>query len=437
MPGRADPQFCAADFDRPLHGVISNLTGQPAQANRNLTGTPGFVRVRPTMSIVDPQRAPLTHRERFRRQMHYQSIDRGVHWEFGYLQETIARWHQEGLPSEITAGEGPGSVEAYFGVDPSRRLPVMMGIHPNWEGETKILERKKDSAIVQRPDGTILEEKTAGIKTIPHYIKFPIANRNDWQRYKERLDPNHPDRKKVNWKALGEELRHCDVPVGVWIGSFFGWPRDWIGFENIGLMVYDDRPLIEEIVGTLADLFCSQLEMALSEVAVDFAAGWEDICFRNGPLISPAMFKEIVIPHVKRVCDLLRQHGCDVIWTDCDGDIRPLVPLWLDAGLNCMFPLEVHPGSDPVWLRKEYGKRILLRGGLEKYKLSKSRPEILAELKRVEKVFAEGGYIPHGDHRIPEDVPYDNYKYYVREKLTMMGWKPQEIRAIWPLRNFK
>lgn len=391
------------------------------------------------MSIIDSNRPALTHRERFRRQMHFQSVDRGVHWEFGYLQETIDRWHNEGLPQDITVGEWGASLESYFGVDPTHSLPVKMGIHPLWEGENKILEKKEHSIVVQRPDGMICEEKSDGIKTIPHYIKFPISNRDDWKRYKERLDPNHPDRKKVDWKKVGEEMRRSDRPVGVWIGSFFGTPRDWIGFENLAMMTYDDRGLVEEIVATLGELIYSQLAAALPEVSVDFAYGWEDICFRNGPMISPTMFKEIVIPHVKRVCDLLRQHGCDVIWTDCDGDIRPLVPLWLDAGLNCMFPLEIQGGSDPVQLRKEYGKRILLRGGLEKYVLTKSRPEILKELKRVEKVFEEGGYIPHGDHRIPEDVSFDNYRYYVREKLTMMGWKQNDMDAIWPLwplRNF-
>jgi uroporphyrinogen decarboxylase len=394
-------------------------------------------RIAMAQSIVDSSRAALTHRERFRRQMHYQTIDRGVHWEFGYLQETMERWHTEGLPAEIMTGEGPGSVEAYFGVDPSGWVPTMMGIYPDFTGEVKVIEKKEHSRIVQLPNGTIQEEKTDGIKTIPHYLKFPISNRDDWKRFKERLNPATPERHKVDWKKTGEELRRADVPVGIWFGSFFGTPRDWIGFEQIALMVYDDRELIEEIVETITQLVCSQLEIALREVQPDFAAGWEDICFRNGPILSPQMFSEIVIPRLKRVIALLRQHGCDVIWTDCDGDIRKLVPLWLDAGLNCMFPLEVHPGSDPVWMRKEYGKRILLRGGLAKYELAKGRREIIAELKRVEKVFADGGYIPHGDHRIPEDVPYDNYKYYIKEKLAMMGWKPDELGGIGPLQNFK
>ena len=391
-------------------------------------------------SIVDPARTVLTHRERFRRQMHYQSIDRGVHWEFGYLSETIDRWHAEGLPPEVHgggAGEGAGSVETYFGVDPAVGLPVKIGLFPGFTGEPVVLEKKEHSEVIQLPDGMILEQKTEGIRTIPHYIKFPIANRDDWKRYKDRLDPASPERHKVDWKAVGEKMRHETRPVGIALGSYFGVPRDWIGFENIALMAYDDRGLLEEIVETITQLIESQLALALAEVQVDFASGWEDICFRNGPIISPKMFSEIVIPRLKRVTSLLRQHGCDVIWTDCDGDIRSLVPLWLEAGLNCMFPLEVFPGSDPVALREQYGRQILLRGGLEKFELSKTRREILAELKRVEKTFEDGGFIPHGDHRIPEDVPYDNYRYYIREKLAMMGWKADDVAAIWPLRTLK
>jgi uroporphyrinogen decarboxylase len=178
-----------------------------------------------------------------------------------------------------------------------------------------------------------------------------------------------------------------------------------------------------------------ELSAALREVEVDFASGWEDICFRGGPIISPAMFKEFVIPQLSRVTALLRRHGVTVIWTDCDGDVTQLVPLWLDAGLNCMFPLEVHPGSDPVKYRRMFGKRILLRGGVAKYQLALGKREILAELKRIAPVLEEGGYIPHGDHRIPEDVPYENYKYYVREKLAMLGFKAEDLERVEPLRT--
>jgi len=383
-------------------------------------------------SIIEADSPRLTHRERFRRVMHFQTVDRIPHWEFGYLPETIERWHAEGLPEQY---KDNGAIEAYFGCDPMAGVPISTGLRPGFEGQVEVLEEKEESRIERHPDGMILEVKTKGISTIPHYIKFPIENRDDWKRFKERLDPDDPVRHQTDYKKIGEELLRSELPIGIGLGSFFGVPRDWIGFENIALMCYDDRALVEEIVATTSDLQYSQLEKALRYCEPDFAAGWEDICFRNGPIISPKMFAEICGPHIKRVCTLLREHGCDVIWTDCDGDVTALVPIWLECGLNCMFPLEVFPGSDPVKYRKMYGHQILLRGGLAKFQFAGTKQEIIDELKRVEHVVDDGAFIPHGDHRIPQDVSYENYKYYVREKLAMLGWRNDEIAQIEPLKG--
>ncbi len=378
-------------------------------------------------SIVDESIRQMTHRERFRRVMHYQRVDRVTHWEFGYLAETKDRWHREGLPEHLRTD---AEIEAHFGVDPSRRVPFHQELIPGFEGEVEVIEETEETRTERLPNGTVQEVQKGDLKTIPHYIRLPIADRDDWHRFKERLDPDSPRRFDHDYRALGEELLRSDVPVGTGIGSYFGTPRNWIGFENISLMVYDDRELVEEIVETLTRVYYRQLQEQLRYIEVDFAAGWEDICFRSGPMISPAMFRKIVGPRLKRVCDLLRLHGCDVIWTDCDGDITELVPVWLECGLNCMFPLEVHPGSDPVKLRRMFGKQLLLRGGIAKYQLAHGKQEILDELKRVEPVVEEGGYIPHGDHRIPQDVSLESYKYYIRNKLALLGWRPDDIAQV-------
>lgn len=383
-------------------------------------------------SVVDRSIGELTHRERFRRVMHFQTVDRVPHWEFGYLDETIERWHTEGLPAEYA---DMGSVERYFGVDPYGWAPTHSTPVPPFDGETEVLEERENSRVERLPDGTVQEVQTKGLTTIPHYLRMPIENRDDWMRFKERLDPQDPRRFETDYAQVGRELLGSDLPIGIGLGSYFGIPRNWIGFENISLMIHDDRPLVEEIVATLGEVYYRQAEAVLRHVEVDFAAGWEDICFRTGPMISPTMFREIVGPHLKRVCDLLRQHGCSVRWTDCDGDVTELVPVWLECGVNCMFPLEVHPGSDPVKFRKMWGRDILLRGGIAKYRLAGSKEDILNELKRVAPVVEEGGFIPHGDHRIPQDVPYENYKYYVREKLAMLGWRDDEVAQIEPLRG--
>ena len=383
-------------------------------------------------SVIEPTSPRLTHRQRFLRCMHFQSVDRVPHWEFGYLDETLQRWHAEGLPPEHNNN---WSVEAYFGVDPVAYIPLAADLNPPFQGETVVVEDRGRTRLLQYPDGSIVEVGKEGQHTIPHYVKFPIATRDDWKRFKERLNPDDPARHQTDYREVGRGLVQSDLPIHVGLGSFFGTPRNWIGFENIALMCYDDRPLVEEIVATLSDLHYSQLKKALRHCEADFAGGWEDICFRNGPMISPRMFREICGPYIKRACDLLRQHGCDVIYTDCDGDVTALVPIWQECGMHAMFPLEVHPGSDPVKYRRMYGHDIQLRGGIDKRKLAGTRQDILNELRRVEKLVEDGAFIPHGDHRIPEDVSYDNYKYYVREKLALLGWRSDEVAGIEPLRN--
>ena len=100
-------------------------------------------------SIVDADMPQLTHRERFRRLMHYQKVDRIPHWEFGYLDETVERWHAEGLPEQY--GDNP-SIETYFGVEPVAYVPFHDGLLPPFGGKVEVLEEKEWSRIEKLPD---------------------------------------------------------------------------------------------------------------------------------------------------------------------------------------------------------------------------------------------------------------------------------------------
>ena len=374
--------------------------------------------------------ATYTHRERFRRLMHYQSVDRGVHHEFGFLKETVERWHNEGLPEQYNSH---AEIEGWFGRDPVRLVPVNLSIHPGFD--RKVLEERETTTVEQHSDGSIVEVQRVGQTTIPHYLKFPIESRADWESFKERLDPEDPVRHEQDYRALAEDFNTCDVPVGVTCGSYIGWIRNWVGFENLALMFYDDRDLVAEMVEHICDLFCRVLAPALEHIEVDYACGWEDICFNSGPLISPPIFRDIVLQPMKRVMTLLRRHGVDIIYTDCDGRVQPLVPLWLEAGMNGMFPCEVNAGSDPVVLRKEYGKDLLLFGGVAKKAIAGTKEDILNEMRRLAPVVEDGAFIPMIDHRCPEYVSFENYRYYQREKLAMLGFTQDEVDAIEPLRG--
>ncbi len=357
----------------------------------------------------------LSPRERFRRCMHFQSLDRIPHMEFGYWKECFAKWHSRGLPNHLNDHE---SVERFFGCERFFELPVVLDLIPPFEPE--VLEERGETQVVRDEQGVIAEVYTNGTSTIPHYFDFPVKDRKTWEEFKERLDPRHPDRYAYDLDGLRSQVRNSNEAVSINVGSMFGKLRDWIGFEQICYLVHDDRPLVEDMVDHMCELVLETITPLLREIEVDVGCGWEDICFNQGPMISPRMFREMLFPRYKRIADILNRHGVTVIFTDCDGNIRPVVSIWLQAGYNCMFPIEVHAGSDPVALRKEYGKDLLLMGGYDKRKLESKR-DILDEWKRLESTVAEGGFIPHVDHRVPVNVDYEDYLYYMKCKKELFG----------------
>ncbi|MCB0123503.1 MAG: hypothetical protein KDE58_14730, partial [Caldilineaceae bacterium] len=131
---------------------------------------------------------------------------------------------------------------------------------------------------------------------------------------------------------------------------------------------------------------------------------------------------QYLVPHYRRITDLLHKHGVDVVWLDCDGDISLLVPMWLDAGVNCMFPLEVGTWrADPIKYRREYGKDLLIMGGFDKHLLQGNKAQIEAEVQRLAPLVDEGGFIGFCDHRVPPDVPLENYLFYLSKVRDIWG----------------
>ena len=361
----------------------------------------------------------MTHRERWLRTMHFEPVDHVPDEEFGYWDNTLTLWHEQGLPREIDTLPKPDS---YFGFAPRAWVPVNQSLLPEFERE--VLDASGDYLLIRDEHGASCEIHASGQDSIPHFVDFLLKGREEWEReFKPRLNPDDPRRlpDESAWQDLKEEWAHRDCPLGIGIGSLYGWMRDWMGFERAAMMVYDDPELVEEIMETITQIVVRTIEWAAPQVQIDFGAGWEDMCFNAGPMISPSTFERLMVPRYRRITELLRQHGCDIVYTDCDGNINALVPLWLEAGINCMFPVEVAAGTDPVALRDRYGKQILLLGGVNKRALIQGKEAIRAELERIEPYVNQGGWIPHVDHRVPPDVTLENYEYYLAAKRDMFG----------------
>ena len=376
----------------------------------------------------------LSARERFNRTMHYQQVDYVSHLEFGYWTECKEDWMREGhLPPALRQPDGSipdRLVEEYFGIEQFERFDARLSAMPL--RPVQVLERTETTVTYRDGIGVLRQDKASGTETIPHFLEFPIRDRPTWEAFRDEfLDPGSPERSysAQELDSLESMTRESTNPVVTELGSYIGKIRDWVGFERLAYLSADDPDLIEEMVAHQATLALTLMPPVLERGFIDAAGGWEDIAFNSGPLLSPRFFIERIMPHMEPVTHLLRQHGIDVIWTDCDGKILKLIPLWMGVGVNCMFPLEVHPGNDPVALKKEYGRDLLIRGGFDKFALWQGREAVLAELCRIEATVADGGFIPHVDHRCPALVSFDTYCYYIWEKCHMLGWPEERIKA--------
>jgi len=356
----------------------------------------------------------MNNRERVKAILNYQPCDRVPVVHFGFWSETVELWTSKGL-----AKEGETHLEL------ARRL----GFDFDWtEGcssadtslrpcfERKVVKEFPDgSKHVQGSDGvTLLQMPDAG--SIPAEISHLLKDRASWEEhYLPRLQycPERVD------KAAFEDLAKsqasiADHPVSLFLGSAIGGIRNWLGVEGLSMLMVDDPELYEEIVNHCGDLMYRCAEDAFSHgIEFDYAHFWEDICFKNGPLVVPSLFDALCGPVYKKLTSLALRHGVKFVSLDCDGKIDALIPTWLENGVNVMFPIEVGTWEASVapW-RAKYGKAILGVGGMDKKVFALDRAAIDAEIERLKPLVDLGGFIPCPDHRIPPDAKFDNVAYY-------------------------
>jgi len=361
----------------------------------------------------------MTDRERFNRQMHYQSVDRCFNMEFGYWEDNYQLWPMfvnNGITNEAQAN-------VYFNFDRIHNAGGRIWIHPSFAGQ--VVEERETTRVVMDGNGVLAEvPKTGGGSTIPHYLKSSIETPDDWKRVKEeRLRRDDPVRKFDLAAFQKQHPADRDYPVGVWVGSMIGTIRDMLTFEGLAYATYDYPEMVEDMVETSCVLVEDFLDQVLPHIKYDYAAGWEDICFNNGPIVSVDFFREVVTPRYKRIGKKLRAAGIDIWYTDCDGDVRPILPLMMEAGINCLFPFEVNGCAHPAELLRDYGKDLRIMGGVDKMALGRGPEAIKAYMDTLVPLVERGGYIPFCDHRCPPNVKPEDYLYYLDLKEEMFGLK--------------
>jgi len=337
--------------------------------------------------------------------------------DFGFWEETRIIWQEQGLPKDA-------NTDVFFGMDRQwAGAPVHAHLQPAFEH--KVIEDLGDTVIVRDGDG-VTKEQGKFLGSIPRHFDHTLKDRESWEKeFKWRLDGKSPERTPKDFDRYVAEFSRPDrdYPLAIGAGSLYGWIRNWMGVEAVSLIVYDDPELFEEMVDTVTTCIVDAMTPWLETgIQFDWASMWEDMAYRAGPLLSPKVFKRVLVPNYKRITSLLKKYGVDVVVVDCDGDMSRLAPLWLEGGVNTMFPIEVGTwGADPVAYRQQYGKEMLIIGGVSKRLLAGSREEITAEVERLAPLVEDGGFIPTPDHRVPPDVPLDNYIFFLHQARRVWG----------------
>ena len=279
-------------------------------------------------------------------------------------------------------------------------------------GEAVILEEDAARIVRRRGDGTV-EILRKGADFHHHTIEWPVKNRADWPRIKERhLDPDDPERFAADWPEHVARFARRDYPLQLTHGGVYGFARNLMGDEALAYAFYDDPELVHDIMDTTTDVAIAIWTKMVAEVEFDLIECWEDMASKQGMIISPATFREFMKPNYEKIAAFAKAHGIEIILVDSDGRIEELTGLMAECGVTALYPFEVQAGNDVPRVRAQYPE-IGVIGGLNKNVMAAGPKAIDREMERARELIRLGRFIPGPDHFVLSDVTFENYRYFM------------------------
>jgi uroporphyrinogen decarboxylase len=309
---------------------------------------------------------------------------------------------------------GAAELHAEFGLEPLRVRNVSGHMGPYPPLEPRVLHEDDQTRVFTDEYGRTVRD-LKGRTTLPEWLACPVTDAASLRRFiDERYSLDRlEERFAAEWERRIAEAAASEDLVLVDGGCYYWTLRSIAGVAGASYLLHDAPTLVEGLFERYCAIVLEGLRRATERVEVDAIGFGEDIAYKNGPLMSPRMFRHLILPRYRRCMDLARHRGIDVTWYDSDGDLRPLLPDLLSVGINCPAPCEVAAGMAPTVLRGTYGRELRLIGGLDKREIARGKPAIQAELERNRAVIEEGGFMPAIDHSVSADISLDSYRYFL------------------------
>ena len=343
----------------------------------------------------------MTSQERFQRMFEHKPADRIPIIDDPWTS-TIERWHKEGMPEDADFVE-------YFDLD--RVARIVVDNSPRYKAET--IDETDEYTVFSTPWGATLK-KWKHITSTPQFIDFTIKSRDEWLKAKALMQP---DKDRVPWEHLAKNYKNwreqgCWIHGELWFG--FDVTHSWtVGTERLLMALVEDPEWCVDMFNHFLDVNLALLDMAWDAgYKFDCIAWPDDMGYKNKQFFSVNTYREMLKPVHKRAIDWAHAKGIKAHLHSC-GDVNPFVPELIDIGLDALNPLEVKAGMNPIELKKKFGDKLVLHGGINAV-LWDNLEAMEAEIKKiVPGLMAAGGYIFSSDHSVPSNVGLEDFRRIV------------------------
>lgn len=250
----------------------------------------------------------------------------------------------------------------------------------------------------------------------PEHVGFEVTTPEIWKPYREQL-------LSIDERRLGDvndilakmKIARSQGRFAL-IGNLFIFEllRATLGDENFLPALMLEPEWIKDFCKVYTDFFIRHYQLLFDKIGLpDGFFLYEDFGYSNGLFCSPDCLRELIMPYEKQFVNFLKDHKLPVLLHTC-GNINKAMPLIIDAGFDCLQPMEAKAGMNVVALAKTYGSKISYMGNIDVTVLNTNdraliKDEIVTKMNALKQMRIP--YVFHSDHSIPPTVKLDTYKY--------------------------
>ncbi len=348
---------------------------------------------------------PVTGQERVQRMFAREDHDRIPRYD-SYWDETLVRWAAEGLP---------GGEDAALDLLESDFHSVGIAWPAPFPGQEEILEEDSETWVRRDPFGAVTRS-WKGKSGTPEHLGFGCDTREKWETiYKPALQnsPVQVDLAEVRARyAVGRKAgRWC-----LWhAAESFEETRKMLGDEIVLMAMVTDPGWVRDVSRVYTDLLLREFEAIASlDLKMDGVFLWGDMAYNRSTFCSPQMYRDLIWPDHKRIVDWVHARDMRIIY-HTDGNVNGVMDLYVEAGFDCLQPLEAKASMDIRALSPAYGGRLALMGNINVMTMiTNDRDQIEQEIKeKFAAGMATNGYAYHSDHSVPPQVSLETYRFII------------------------